>query len=360
MRITDVAISYVATPLPKLLTTAIHRIDRVDNILVEITAEGLVGSGYAFAFAPHQARAIQSLVHDLTEGLVGEDATRVGILWERAMLRSNFIGRSGPAAMAIAAIDTALWDLVAQRAGLPLAKLFGAVREEVQLYATGGWTSYTVEELIEEAEALHAKGFTFYKIKIGLPDWRDDVARTEQLMSRMEGRMAVLVDANQAWRPAEAIAAGRAFQDLGVTWLEEPVDAADYRGSAEVARALDVPIATGETVFGLEGFQPLIDQRAADVLMPDLMRCAGPTGFRRVATVGSAAGFDISSHLFTETSAHLIAATPTGTFAEYLPGWWDGLLEVSHTVSGGRLRIADEPGIGFRFSEAAKRDYRVD
>lgn len=131
-------------------------------------------------------------------------------------------------------------------------------------------------------------------------------------------------------------------------------------GSAEIARALDVPIATGETVYGVAGFRRLIEARAADIYMPDLMRCGGVTGFMRVASFADAHHVPVSSHTFTEVSAHLMAAVPNGTLVEYLPGWWDDLFEDAPEVRDGRMHLREDPGLGFRFSEETKRKHGLD
>lgn len=351
---------HVALPLERELLTAIHQIDHIDNVLVEITSEGRTGIGYAFTFDRHQAFAIRAVIHGLAR--VVRDRRDAGVVdqWHAMWQHLNFTGQAGIGVLAMNAVDTALWDLHAQRAGMPLFRLLGGSRTSLPLYATGGWLSYPLAELVDEARRLRDEGFTHYKIKVGFDDWREDVRRVEKLQSAVGDVLAIQVDANQAWRVHDAMAAGRAFQACGVFWYEEPTVADDVAGSAEIARALDVPIATGETVYGVSGFRRLIEARAADVYMPDLMRCGGVTGFTDVTMFAHAHNVPVSSHTFTEVSAHLMSAAPNGTLVEYIPGWWDELFDDAPEVRDGRIHLSETPGLGFRFSEEAKRKYGVD
>lgn len=347
---------HIALPLDRELRTAIHRIRSIENVLVEVSADGLRGIGYAFTFSQAQASAVRHLVHDLAGLLTGADERSVRAHHGAMALRLNFTGDAGVGMLALSALDTALWDLHARRAGMPLFRLLGGDRTALPVYATGGWTSYPVERLVEEGQMYRDQGYRNYKIKIGMPDWRDDVERVHRLRDAVGDGLAIQVDANQAWNRVDALAAGRAFEEAGVYWYEEPVAAADIAGSAELARTLDVPIATGETVHGLTGFRPLVEGRAADVLMPDVMRVGGVTGFLDVAGFAAAHHQIVSSHTFTEVSAHIMAALPNGTLVEYIPGWWDAMFADAPVVTGGEIHLSERPGLGFTFSgEAVNR-----
>lgn len=360
MKIDRVTTHHVSVPLGRELHTAIHRISSVHNVLVEIEADGLVGFGYAFTFNLHQARAVRHTIHGLAELIRGEDSRAIRSLNRKMTAAQNFVGTAGISTLAQSAIDVALWDLQGKRAGMPLFRLWGGDRDALTVYATGGWISSPVEDLIDEAEALIADGFEHYKIKIGFEDWHEDVRRFERLIGAVGERLSVMVDANQAWRTADALAAGREFERLGAAWYEEPVDALDVAGSAELARELVLSIATGETIYGVDGFRPLVEARAADVLMPDIMRVGGPTGFFDVATFADAHRQQVSSHTFTEVSAHVMSALPNAGLVEYIPAWWDGLFEDAPRVSGGRVRLTDLPGFGLSFAPKALRDWSID
>lgn len=357
-RITNIRTYQHPIPLPQPLRTAIHIIPSVENVLVEIECDGLVGSGYAFCFRPGEAAAIRTMVEDLAESLVGTDPSAVRSSWQLMWKQINTIGQSGVGVLAVSALDTALWDLHAQRAGLPLFRMLGGSQTRLPVYATGGWTSQPVEQVIEDGLRHRDDGFRYFKIKVGSESWRTDVDRLEKLKSAVGDSMEILVDANQRWSVHDAITAGRAFSDCGVYWFEEPIAADDVAGSAAVTAAVDVPLATGETVYAIAGFKPLIEARGADILMPDLMRCGGPTGFLQVTQLAAAHNLPCSSHCFTEVSAHLMSLSPNGIPIESIPGWWDTMFDEAPRVVNGEIVLTDRPGLGITFSDRVRSETR--
>lgn len=350
----------LSIPLPRRYISGIHDYGTTENVLIELDTGDAVGIGWAFAFLPRHVDAIQTFLTDLAETLVGTSVDNVRATWAKLWARINFVGQSGAPVMALAAIDTALWDLLARQAGVPLYRLLGAVRDRVPVYGSSGWFTYAKEELLDEALALREAGFTHYKIKIGHPDPAVDMERVEHVIAGVGDSVALMVDANQVWTVDEAIAHGRELESLGVTWYEEPVAVQDVEGSARVAAALDVPLATGETVFTRGGFVPLIEQRAADVLMPNVVRCGGPSQWMNVATLAESRHIPVSSHTYAEISAHLMAAAPNAGMVEYIPGWWDTLFDDAPAIHDGQIHLTDRPGLGFTISEKAIRDFSLE
>ncbi|HZD64716.1 MAG TPA: mandelate racemase/muconate lactonizing enzyme family protein [Acidimicrobiales bacterium] len=353
MRIDGVRVGHVSVPMARPMRTAIHETTHTEVGVVEIHAGGLAGQGVTLSLRPHQAQATCAMLADLSEGLGGAEADDVTALWDRMWVRLSLTGQSGIGVLALSAIDTALWDLLAQQAGLPLHRLFGTRWPCLPVYAQPGWLSYSVGELCEEALSFQEQGFRYYKMRVGSPDWRSDVHRVEQVRSALGDTTQVLVDANQGWSRREALAAGRALDDLGLYWLEEPVDVADLEGCAAVARAISTPVAAGESVFGTAGFQPLIDHGAAAILMPDLQHCGGPSGFHRVAVQADLAGLPISSHMFTQVSVHLMASSRNALLVEHMPGWWEHLFQPELDIQQGMIRPPSTPGTGFKLVDWA-------
>lgn len=355
MKIEAIRIGHVPVRMAQPMRTAIHETNETHNALVEIEAEGLTGQGAALTLSPEHARSVCEVAADLAAELRDRDSGEVRDHWQRLRHRLNLTGRTGIGLLALCALDTALWDLLAQEAGLPLYRLLGASRRELPVYAQPGWLSTPVEQLIEEALAYRDQGYRFYKLRVGSSDWRSDVARVSRVREAVGAGLALLVDANQGWSRIEALAAARALDGLGLTWIEEPVDADDIEGCAQVAAAIETPVAAGESRFGTAGMLPLIEQRAASILMPDLQHCGGPTGFLQVATQAELAGLPISNHLFTQVSVHLLAACPNALIVEWMPGWWDDLFDRPLDVVDGKIRPPERPGIGYRFSAHAKQ-----
>lgn len=228
------------------------------------------------------------------------------------------------------------------------------------VYATGGWMSYGVDELVEEARQFAAAGFAGYKLKVGHADWRVDVERVRRVAEAVGDDLILMVDANQGFTPERAIAAGTALAELGVSWFEEPVAAEDIEGTARVSAALDLQVVVGESVFTSHGFRPLLERGAADLLMLDVMRCGGTSEFLRVAAMAHAFDVVVSSHAFTELSAPAMAASANAGMVEYIPGWTELLFEDAPAIEDGRLELSDRPGLGFGFSERTIRDFSVE
>lgn len=348
----------IEVPLARPVSSATHRITATHNIAVRLRSDNYVGFGYAVALAPAHARAIDEIARDIASRLVGQPGHNIVLHWTSNWEQLNFLGQAGPGVSALSAVDTALWDLHAQRLGLPLHRVLGSGTSDLPVYATGGWLSMTTEELIEEAASLRELGFRSYKMKVGMSDPRDDVERVGAVRESTEG-LTIILDANQAWSPAEAIRVGRMLDQFGVAWLEEPVHAQDLEGSARVARAIETPVCAGETLFGPREIRRLIEARAADIVNADLMRCGGITGLLRVAHMAAAHGIQFSPHTFLETSRHVAAATESSGPVEYVPAWWDRLFDEPFQFEEGRILLTDRSGIGLGLSEDAENQLTV-
>lgn len=340
-------------PLRTPIRSGIHSIDAIHTLIVEVHGDGEVGTGYAFAFAANEVRAIAALAEDLAAVVACAEHRGVREHWRAMWDHLNFIGQAGPGAMAMAAIDTALWDLHARHSGLPLYRLLGASRQGVEVYAAGGWLSWSVEQVIEEARAFAAAGYRAYKMRVGSADWREDVARVRGVRAALADEVGLVIDVNQAWSLDTALHAGRALDDVGLLWIEEPIDAHDYSGQARLARELLTPVAAGETLWGNRELTCLLDAGGVDVLQLDLMRCGGITPFLSVLPRLEAGGLPVTSHLFTHISAHLLASAANAYMAEHLPSWFDPLFEQEPRIIGGRLLPSDEPGLGLTLSRDA-------
>ncbi|HEV8585625.1 MAG TPA: mandelate racemase/muconate lactonizing enzyme family protein [Methylomirabilota bacterium] len=359
MKITDVLVHRLSVPLPRPVRTARHDHVHADTIAVEMrTDAGLTGAGYCFAFGAHRARALAELVEDLAElykGKAPAPQTRHAEAW-RAM---NFIGHAGLSLMALTPLDTACWDLAARAANLPLFRFLGGDRSRVPTYASSGlWIDYSTDALLREAESFRAEGHRAMKLRVGRADPEEDVERVRIVREALGGDAALLADVNQGWDEPTAIRVGRRLEEDGLYWLEEPLPYDDLAGCARVAAALDMRVATGETDYGSAGMKRHLEARAADVLMPDLQRMGGPTEFLRAAALCHAWQQPVSSHLFTETSAHLLAAVPNALILEHM-GWWEPLFSEPSKIEAGCVVLSEKPGLGVELSQTALKRFRV-
>ena len=359
MKITAVVVHRLSLPLPRPVRTARHDHAHADTVAVELRTDvGLVGSGYCFAFGARRARALAELVEDLAECYVGRapaPQARHAEAW-RAM---NFIGHAGLSLIALSALDTACWDLAARAANQPLFRYLGGDRARVPTYASSGlWIDYSVDALLREAEEFVKQGHRAMKLRVGRNDPEEDVERVRIVRDAVGTDAALLADVNQGWDEATAIRIGRRLEEHDLYWLEEPLPYDDLAGCARVAAALDMRIATGETDYGSAAMKRHLEARAADVLMPDLQRMGGPTEFLRAAALCQAWQQPVSSHLFSETSAHLLAAAPNALILEHM-GWWEPLFTEPLSIEGGCVVLSERPGIGVEFSPDALKRFRA-
>lgn len=354
MKITDAVVHRLSVPLPRPVRTAIHDASRADTVLVELrTDAGLVGAGYCFAFGPHRARALAALVDDLVPLYVGQDPRAPRAHFARAWRAINFLGHAGAAVMALAALDTACWDLAARAAELPLFRYLGGDRTRVPAYASDGlWIDASIDGLLAEAERFLAQGHRAMKMRVGRARPAEDLERARRLREALGPDVRLLADANQGWDEPTALRAGAMLEAVDLYWLEEPLPYEDLEGSARVAAALRTPIASGETEYGSLGMKRHLDLRAADVLMPDLQRMGGPTGFLQAAALCQGYQQPVSSHLFTEASCHLLAAVPNALVLEHM-SWWQGLFSEPLRIEDGHVVVPERPGLGLELSREA-------
>jgi L-alanine-DL-glutamate epimerase-like enolase superfamily enzyme len=346
---------HVSKALANPMVTSAYRVDHLENVVLECQSDGLSGVGYVFAFTAVEARALRMLIEQLAEDCRQlPDCSPIEV-WHQLRSRHQFSGPGGLPLMALACLDTALWDLHAQRAGMPLYMLLGSIKTTLPVYATGGGLACTSGELVNDAIAAKERGYHAFKMKVGRPRWREDVDRVRAVREAIGDDMQLMADANQAWSLKDALQVASALSEFGLTWLEEPVDALDVEAAARLTRELSTPIAAGESVFGPEGLAELISGHATDVIMPNLMRCGGPTAFSIISSYAYLSGTPVSSHTFAEISCHLVAAAPTGTMIEHLPGWWDDLFDNQPIIRAGELELTKRPGLGLQVSSDTKR-----
>jgi mandelate racemase len=212
--------------------------------------------------------------------------------------------------------------------------------------------------LAEEAEKLLAGGFRAIKLRLGYPTLAEDLAAVHAVKKRIPAGTALMVDYNQALRVEEALVRGRALDREAIAWLEEPIRHDDYDGAARLARELNVPIQIGENFSLLAGMRAALDARACDLVMPDLERIGGVSGWLQAAALAAERGVKMSSHLYPETSVHLLAVTPTRHFLEYMD-WADKIVREPLRIVDGHAVIPDRPGSGMVWDAAAVERYRV-
>jgi mandelate racemase len=216
----------------------------------------------------------------------------------------------------------------------------------------------TPREVADEAEKLLAGGFRAIKLRLGYRTLAADLAALQAVRERVGADIIVMVDYNQALTLAQALERGRALDQEGIYWLEEPIRHDDYAGNARLVRELKSPVQIGENFNLITAMEAALDAGAVDYVMPDLDRIGGVTGFMQAAALAAARGIKMSSHLFPEVSAHLLAATPTAHWLEYMD-WANPILAEPLKIVDGHAVVPERPGNGLAWNPAAVARYRI-
>jgi L-alanine-DL-glutamate epimerase-like enolase superfamily enzyme len=354
MKITGVRGRTVVVPIKRKVVSRIGQFDRMWFVLVDVTTdEGLTGSTYLWTFTQHGARAVRHVLDELAEVAVGTDPFFTTRLWRGMWSRITQWGHKGLSVIALAGIDTAVWDVVGQATGKPLAHVLGANLAAVPTYASEGlWLTDDLAALAREAEELLGLGFHAMKMRLGRARMADDVEAVRVVRQTIGPDVTLMADANQGWSVDYTIRIGRKLEAFDLYWLEEPVAHDDLAGHARIAAALDTPLASGENIYSPYGFREAIEQRAFNLVMPDVERVGGVTGWMRTAALAEAWNLPICSHLFPETNVHLVAASPTACYLEHMP-WGAPLFREPMELVDGKVPVPDRPGLGFTWDEAA-------
>jgi L-alanine-DL-glutamate epimerase-like enolase superfamily enzyme len=325
----------------------------VDVVIARVaTADGLEGLGFSYSKRAG-GPALFAHAKQLAPLLVGEDALDTGRIWHKLLWAAASIGRQGVAVQSIAAFDIALHDRKAKLAGLSLAKLLGSHRDSVRAYdTTVGFLSSDVDRIIAASERSLARGMGGIKLKVG-GEAREDVARVRAVRTALGDKVAIMVDANQAWDRATAKRVGRRLEEFDLTWIEEPIDAHDVAGHAALRVALDTPIASGEMLSSATDLWRLLAGEAVDVLQPDAVRIGGITPYRRVSELADELNVTVAPHFATQLHVHLAACQPTEGWVEWFD-WLDPLFEERLEIRDGRVVVPRGPGLGLTLAARAR------
>jgi len=348
----------VEVPLKLPLGTSAGTLRSAALLLIDLeTEEGVTGHSYLFCYLPAAAPAIAAMLGEVERSVKGERVAPAD-LWEKLARRFKLIGVQGIVRMAMSGFDVACWDALALAAGKPLVTLLGGAPRRVRAYNSNGLGLMALEAVADEAERLLEGGFRAVKLRLGYPTLAADLAAVRAARKRLPDSVELMVDFNQALSLAEALERGRAIDSEGLFWIEEPIRHDDFRGCAALAQALATPVQIGENFSLPEQMAEALAAKACDLVMPDLERIGGVTGWRRAASLAAERKLPMSSHLFPETSAHLLALTPTCHYLEYVD-WASAILAEPLAIEDGAAVIPDRPGTGVAWDEEAVKRYEM-
>jgi len=362
--ITSVETYALAVPLKQPIADATASLRSWIVPVVEIrTADGRVGTGISGVHCgPELLCDVISRYY--APALLGAASEDVLGNWKRLYwLPTHWLGRAGVVHMALAMVDIALWDLAAQRAGVPLWRLLGGSAEAIETYNTdGGWLNYSLETLVRDVNSLIDRGWQRVKIKVGKSDWREDTRRVRAVRRAIGEGITLMCDANQRWDLSTAGRLLPVLEEVGMDWIEEPLHADALDGHARLQRDTRVDIAAGESLYSYHHFASFIAADAIRVVQVDVTRVGGVTEWLQVAAHASARGLRIAPHAgdMMQVHQHLVGTTLSDVppLVEFIP-WTQDAFEERSVVHEGYLERPQSPGASTAIRGDARRRWQI-
>ncbi len=355
------------------LKPKVKRVDAIQSFVSQETpfvrvtdSDGAVGVGYSYTIGTGGPAIVELLARSLAPALLGRDGAQVEKIWRDLLFLTHATSVGAITSLALAAIDTALWDLRCRKAGLPLHILAGGAKDRIRLYTTeGGWLHLPKQALIDDALKAKALGFGGCKIKVGRPI-HEDVERLNTLRAALGADFEILTDANQAFNVDEAIRRARHYESADIGWFEEPLPADDIEGHVRLSRSTSIPIAIGESLYGLSHFRDYLQRGACSIVQVDVARIGGVTPWLKTAHLAEAHNVAVCPHFLMELHVALCCAVPNSRWLEYIPQL-DDLTTEPMRISDGHAEPSQAPGLGISWdfeaierltAEGSRRDLR--
>ena len=335
------------------LVPKVKRVDAIQSFVSQETpmvtvydSDGASGTGYSYTIGTGGPSVMALLEHTLAPALIGKDPDRIEAVWRDLLFLTHATAVGAITSLALAAIDTALWDLRCKKSQLPLWKAAGGARDRIPLYSTdGGWLHLDTQVLVDDALAMQAMGFTGSKIKIGSEHISQDAARLDAVRSAVGSTYEIMTDGNQGFSLSASIRWAGMLEDYSVGWFEEPLPADDIGSHVELARHSSVPIAVGESLYSASQFKDYLQQSAASIVQVDVARIGGITPWLKVAHMAEAHNVTVCPHFLMELHLSLVCAVSNAKWLEYIPQL-DTITTTKMQMKDGFARPSQKPGLG--------------
>jgi mandelate racemase len=356
----SVMVRPVLVPLRRPVVSRVGLFDSWPIILIDLqTEQGIIGRSYLEPYLAKSMRYIMPTIQDVAAARVGKPIRPIDD-FQNDRRSLNLVGYEGISMIAVSGLDMAAWDAVSKAANLPLAEFLGGSLGAVPAYNSNGLWLTDVGKLGDEASALVAEGgFKGLKLRLGRERLADDLAAIGAVRAAVGEDVKLMVDFNQGLTLGDALHRCHALDDQQLHWFEEPVAYDDLAAHARLREELGTPVQLGENFYGPRALAQAVAMGAGDLVMPDLMRIGGVTGWLRSAAIAGAAGLPMSSHLYPEFSAHLLRVTESAHWLEW-QDWADPILADPFPVTDGHVAIPRRPGAGIEWNEEAVKRYRFD
>ncbi len=344
---------HVDLPPPVPRSDAIQSFVTQETPFVRIrNADGSEGTGYSYTIGTGGSSVIALLRDHLCPRLIGRDPSEIEMIWRDLLFATHATSVGAITSLALAAIDTALWDWRCKRDNQPLWRAAGGAQRSVPVYTTeGGWLHLSPQQLVDEALAAQKAGFKGAKIKVGKPSLADDLARLRAVREAVGERFEIMVDANQCFTLAEALRRAPHYAALNIGWFEEPLPADDLAGHVRLAANATLPIAVGESLYSPGQFGDYVRANACHIVQVDVARVGGITPWLKVAHLAETCNLAVAPHFLMELHVSLTTAVPNGGWMEYIPQL-DAVATSRVRIEDGRAFPPETPGLGIAWDWA--------
>jgi L-alanine-DL-glutamate epimerase-like enolase superfamily enzyme len=355
-----VTIRQVNLTPPVVRTDAIQAFVTQETVILTLhCSDGIEATGYAYSIGTGGSSVVALLNDHLAPRLIGRNPAHVEAIWRDLFYATHATAVGVITSLSLCCIDTALWDWRSRKYNLPLWVLLGGAQEKVKLYTTeGGWLQLSPEQLVDQALAAQAQGFSGAKIKIGRPHVSEDVARLQAVREAVGPGFELMTDANQSFNRAQGARRAAAFEGLDLAWIEEPFPAEDVRGHAQLREQTAIPIAVGESMYHPMQFREYLEQGACSIVQPDVARIGGITPWVKTAHLAEAFNVPVCPHFLMEIHISLCAAVPNAAWVEYIPQL-DPITTSRLEVREGFAYPPNEPGLGIAWDWDAIKAMQV-
>jgi L-alanine-DL-glutamate epimerase-like enolase superfamily enzyme len=336
--------------LAKPIADATHTLTEISFIVLRLQTEnGITGEAYMLSFQ-YSAKAIAGAIKDVGEMVIGAEVNDTVKVFEEINAVNEYFGQEGINRWAQAAYNIAMWDAWCKILGQPIWKVLGSSRTEVPIYGSGGWLSYSIEELIAEVTDYKSRGFKAVKIKVGKPDWKEDLERLRLVREAVGNEINIMMDANQGMTVPTAIQLANAARQLNIHWFEEPIHHYDWQGYQLLRNQTGISLAMGEREYSTLPLRELIARNAIDIWQPDILRIGGVEAWRDSAALAGSFNIPVLPHYYKDYDIPLLCTIPNGAGAESFD-WIDPLIDHPMQIKNGLATPHNRAGWGFNFKD---------
>ncbi|SDX69537.1 L-alanine-DL-glutamate epimerase [Lutibacter oricola] len=348
LEIRDVKIYKAVTNLKKPISDATHTLTEISFLILRIQLEnGVVGESYLLSFQ-YSPNAIVGALKDVIPHIIGHKTNEMGIVYDKLDHLGEYFGNQGINRWAQAAVNIAMWDAWGKTLNQPVHKILGVCKEKVSIYGSGGWISYSIDELIEEVTDYANRGFKAVKIKVGSPKVSTDVERLRLVREAVGDKVDIMMDANQGMDLPSAMKLSRQAKELNINWFEEPVNHQNFQAFEILKNQAGISLAMGEREFDTLPLRELASRNALDIWQPDILRIGGVEKWRESAALAQSFNLPVLPHYYKDYDVPLLCTIPNGVGAESFD-WVDPLIDNPMVLKDGCAQPHDLPGWGFNF-----------